>query len=103
MPQEYTLATFRETLRLFPAEVRVARSAAKDTILPSQVRNKMTGAWERSETAVEKGVEAMINIHGLHMSPQCWGEDVATFRPDRFIDTGDYEWPRDACKHSAAY
>lgn len=25
-----------------------------------------------------------------------WGENVAEFRPSRFIDTDEYKWPRDA-------
>jgi cytochrome P450 len=25
-----------------------------------------------------------------------WGEDAADFRPERFIDTPDYRWPREA-------
>jgi hypothetical protein len=27
-----------------------------------------------------------------------WGEDVDDFKPERFIDTDTYRWPRDACK-----
>ena len=26
-----------------------------------------------------------------------WGEDAAEFKPERFIDTDSYRWPRDAC------
>jgi hypothetical protein len=26
-----------------------------------------------------------------------WGEDADKFRPERFIDTETYKWPRDAC------
>lgn len=26
-----------------------------------------------------------------------WGKDAHVFRPERFIDTDDYKWPRDGC------
>jgi len=26
-----------------------------------------------------------------------WGGDVDKFKPERFIDTETYKWPRDAC------
>jgi len=29
-----------------------------------------------------------------------WGEDVYDFRPERFIDTDTYRWPREACESS---
>lgn len=28
-----------------------------------------------------------------------WGDDVAEFKPERFIDTEIYRWPRDACAY----
>jgi cytochrome P450 len=27
-----------------------------------------------------------------------WGEDVPEFKPERFIDTESYRWPREACE-----
>jgi len=95
---EYTLAVFRETLRLFPAEVRTGRVATRDTVIPCEVRNPTTGEWETRELAVDEGVEAVLNIHGLHMDPRSWGKDVDAFRPERFVDRPEdgYEWPRDS-------
>jgi len=95
---EYTLAAFRETLRLFPAVVRTGRTTTRDTTLPYEARNLTTGEWETRELPVEKGVDAWINIFGLHMDPRSWGDDVEAFRPERFIDRPEdgYEWPRDA-------
>jgi hypothetical protein len=26
-----------------------------------------------------------------------WGDDVEDFKPERFIDTEGYRWPREAC------
>ena len=28
----------------------------------------------------------------------CWGEDTSEFRPERFIETNSYQWPRSTCK-----
>jgi len=94
---EYTLAAFRETLRLLPVVIRTGRIAIRDTLLPYEARNTSTGEWEAQEVAVKKGVEAYINIFGLHMDPRSWGDDIEAFRPERFIDrlNEGYEWPRD--------
>ncbi|KAH7102424.1 cytochrome P450 [Auriculariales sp. MPI-PUGE-AT-0066] len=79
---EYTLAVFRETLRLFPPVVRTKRDATSDTALPSRVRDPQTGSWKAAQVAVPAALY--------------WGEDVSHFRPERFTDTADYQWPRDA-------
>lgn len=92
---EYTLAVFRETLRLFPAEVRVTRYPVRDTVLPCQKRNA-AGVWEPSRVSVTAGTTCVLDIHAVHMSPLYWGADADAFRPERFIDTPDWEWPRDA-------
>jgi cytochrome P450 len=30
-----------------------------------------------------------------------WGPDAESFKPERFIDTESYKWPRDACTSHA--
>ncbi|KAH7103503.1 cytochrome P450 [Auriculariales sp. MPI-PUGE-AT-0066] len=93
---EYTLAVFRETLRLFPPVVRTKRDATSDTTLPSRVRDPQTGSWKAAPVAVPAGTACVVCIHAAHMSPLYWGEDVSHFRPEHFMDTADYQWPRDA-------
>ena len=67
--QEYTLAVFRETLRLFPATVRTRRDAAFDTTLPCRVRDPDSGEWVSGPPVkVPAGVPCVLNIHGVHMS-----------------------------------
>ncbi|KAH7097522.1 cytochrome P450 [Auriculariales sp. MPI-PUGE-AT-0066] len=86
---EYTLAALRETLRLFPAVPVLLRVCTADTVLPRRVRNPTSQEWEPN-------MSVTLNIHSLHMDPFHWGEDVEDFRPERFIDTDKYQWPRDA-------
>ncbi|KZV92266.1 cytochrome P450 [Exidia glandulosa HHB12029] len=92
---EYALAVFRETLRLFPAEVAIQRMSVNDTTLPSQIRNA-AGQRKPARLPVKAGTVCVVDIHAVHMSPLYWGEDSELFRPERFIDSAGYEWPRDA-------
>ncbi|EJD34765.1 cytochrome P450 [Auricularia subglabra TFB-10046 SS5] len=92
---EYTLAVFRETLRLFPAGVRVPRWSTSATTLPCETRNS-AGQWEPGCVSVAPGTACLLDITAVHMSPLYWGADAACFRPERFIDTPDRQWPRDA-------
>jgi hypothetical protein len=40
----------------------------------------------------------MLGRFGTNVSAAIhWGEDVDKFKPERFIDTETYKWPRDAC------
>ncbi|EJD34764.1 cytochrome P450 [Auricularia subglabra TFB-10046 SS5] len=88
---EYALAVFRETLRLFPAAIRISRWATGDMTIPCQNRNA-AGCWEPGRVAVRAGTSCILNLHSVHMSPLYWGDDAAAFRPERFLS----EWPRDA-------
>ncbi len=36
------------------------------------------------------------NLHDIPLAIH-WGEDADKFRPERFVDTEAYKWPRDAC------
>ena len=35
--------------------------------------------------------------HFTHLA-LVWGKDAHIFKPERFIDTEDYKWPRDGCE-----
>ncbi|EIW78654.1 cytochrome P450 [Coniophora puteana RWD-64-598 SS2] len=98
---EYTLAFFRETLRLWPAEPRLAKDVDADTSLPG-VHFSRNG----NETSLTEGQAytlpvparsiVMLDIWALHYNPLHWGEDVHEFTPERFLDTDTYRWPRHA-------
>jgi hypothetical protein len=63
---------------------------------------------------VKTGNTILVDIRGLHMNrafllllyaasvthlstAMYWGSDAASFKPERFMDTESYKWPRDAC------
>ncbi|KAH7887015.1 cytochrome P450 [Phlebopus sp. FC_14] len=98
---EYTLAFFRETLRLFPSEPRLAKDVHNDTVLPAvsftteSKRDPMV-AGETSMVIVPAGSVIIMDIWALHVNPLYWGDDVEEFKPERFIDKGSYRWPRHA-------
>ncbi|KAJ7204837.1 cytochrome P450 [Mycena pura] len=98
----YTLATFHETLRLFPAVVRIAKVAHADTAVKAHHFDTNAKGAVETETVAEMSVPIaagsviMVDIRALHHNPMYWGNDVYEFRPERFIDTPSYRWPRDA-------
>ncbi|KAF8066025.1 cytochrome P450 [Lyophyllum atratum] len=97
---EYTTAVFYETLRMFPPVARLAKHVRTDTTLSarrfsSSKEGKITNV-ERYDVPIKTGSLVVIDIVALHNNPIHWGEDVAEFKPERFIDTDTYRWPRDA-------
>ncbi|KAG5646335.1 hypothetical protein DXG03_003658 [Asterophora parasitica] len=98
--QEYTTAVFYETLRLFPPVARLAKHVQLDTRLSARrfqtnAKGEVTNV-EKYDVPIKTGSIVIIDILGLHNNPIHWGEDAANFKPERFIDTDTYRWPRDA-------
>ncbi|KAJ7668045.1 cytochrome P450 [Mycena rosella] len=101
MPQlQYTLAVFQETIRLFPPVTRLSRIAHADTTLTAhRFSSSPTGEIQDItpfSVPVREGSIVAIDIMALHMNPMYWGQDAEDFKPERFIDTETYRWPRDA-------
>ncbi|KZO90319.1 cytochrome P450 [Calocera viscosa TUFC12733] len=93
MPRlKYAEATFRETLRLFPAEVRLTKRAARDTVL----RGTYLKTGEKYDMPVPAGTIVWLDVWAAHTMQEWWGADAAEFKPERFFDTDEYKWPRDA-------
>ncbi|KAJ7634646.1 cytochrome P450 [Roridomyces roridus] len=99
----YTLATLHESMRLFPPLSRFAKVTRAETTLVARrfIRNK-AGQPDKVKAfsiPVEPGSIVIVDIMALHRNPLAalyWGEDVEEFKPERFIDTETYSWPRDA-------
>ena len=117
--KEYTTAAFYEALRLFPPVVRLGKHVLADTgIKAHRFTTSHDGKVrdiEEYTVAIKSGSMVIIDIIALHMNREApsllrrlprflmlssaihWGDDAAEFKPERFIDTDTYHWPRDAC------
>ncbi|KAH7912385.1 cytochrome P450 [Hygrophoropsis aurantiaca] len=98
---EYTLALFRETLRLYPSEPRLAKDVHYDSVLPAVhftpgSKGSPTIEGHPFSVAVPAGSVLILDIWALHMNPLYWGDDVEEFKPERFLDSDSYRWPRNA-------
>ncbi|KAF5358819.1 hypothetical protein D9758_008564 [Tetrapyrgos nigripes] len=91
----YCAAVFRETLRLYPIVSRLGRVAIKDTVLRSY-RLSASDELEPFDVRIKKGREVVLDFAAVHRNPVYWGTDAEEFKPERFIDTDSYRWPRDA-------
>ncbi|KAJ8482549.1 hypothetical protein ONZ45_g14909 [Pleurotus djamor] len=89
-----------ETLRLFPSIARLGKPVCADTTLKAK-RFSSKGRSDVSDVEefvvpIAKGSIVIVDIFGLHHNPMYWGSDPLEFRPERFVDTETYRWPRDA-------
>ncbi|KAF9443653.1 cytochrome P450 [Macrolepiota fuliginosa MF-IS2] len=101
LPQlEYTWAVLHETLRLCPPVVRLGKLVQNDTVIKAKrfttSPEGKVRVTQEIDVPVQKGGMCVMDILGMHMNPIHWGDDVDSFKPDRFIDTETYKWPRDA-------
>ncbi|KAJ7185748.1 cytochrome P450 [Mycena filopes] len=96
----YTLAVIQETVRVFTPVARLCKIAHADTSLTAHRYTPGPNGDVADITPfaipVKTGAVVVIDILGLHSNPMYWGKDVDAFKPERFIDTESYRWPRDA-------
>ncbi len=76
-----------ETFRLYPVFPLMGRSALQDTKLP-------TGGGEDGSLPVfaPKTTIVIFSYYGLHRDPKVFGEDVETFRPERWENIKPDQW-----------
>ncbi len=77
----YTLAVFKEAMRLYPPVYILARRATEDTVV--------------GERRIVKGSIVLINIIGIHRQPDVWS-DPSRFDPTRFLGERERQIPRGA-------
>ncbi|KAH0826717.1 cytochrome P450 [Lanmaoa asiatica] len=98
--KEYTVACIRETLRVLPVEPRLSKFVHTDTVLPGTYftpgSKESPVETAKFSMAIPAGSVVILDVWALHMNPLYWGEDAAEFKPERFIDTPSYQWPRNA-------
>jgi len=96
--------------------MRLAKMVQKDTILEarrfSTLADGRISDVQGVAVPIQKGGMCVVDIMGVHMNRESlptirgffiflsaihWGDDVDEFKPERFMDTNTYKWPRDAC------
>ncbi|KPA82424.1 putative mitochondrial cytochrome p450-like protein [Leptomonas pyrrhocoris] len=70
---EYLEAVVKEALRMYPAAPIIYRDACEDVYMPS------------SGVVIPKGMTAVISLFTLHRNTHTYGDDVDTFRPERWL------------------
>lgn len=92
----YTMAVIQEGLRLYPPVVTIPKVAMRDTSIPAST--VPSGKGERAgmtSVFVPKGTKTYVLTTALHYSELYWDRPFE-FRPERFVDTEEYRWNRDA-------
>ncbi|KAK7038948.1 hypothetical protein VNI00_010340 [Paramarasmius palmivorus] len=109
----YTTAVFHESSRLCTITPRFGRVALSDTILRGKRFKPGFEDYEEFPVHIKRGSQVIMDLSSVHMNRRStlrlvlraahnemlalhWGSDVDEFKPERFIDTDTYRWPRDA-------
>jgi cytochrome P450 len=75
----YTLAVFKEAMRLFPPIYMLGRRATQDVRIGSRL--------------IRKNTIVLVNILGIHRREDLW-PDAEAFRPERFLGDREKQMPR---------
>ena len=85
----YLDAVLRETVRLSPAVTHIEREAQEDDILP--LKDPIIGKDGKiiTEIPIKKGQSLQIAVLPFNQRKDIYGEDAATFRPERWLEGED--------------
>ncbi|KAL0572021.1 hypothetical protein V5O48_009942 [Marasmius crinis-equi] len=96
----YTLAVFYEAGRLCTVAPRLGRRVLADTTLTGRLFDLAPDNSAQNvrefEVPLKRGSQVILDMTAVHRNPIHWGKDANEFRPERFIDTDTYRWPRDS-------
>ncbi|KAF8754698.1 cytochrome P450 [Rhizoctonia solani] len=80
-------AVCRESLRLFPSQPILERTAMKDWTLPLQQQVMSSdGKTTMTHVPVKKGMQIYISLDAANRDKQIWGDDANEFRPSRWLE-----------------
>ncbi|GAA5887361.1 hypothetical protein JCM6882_002506 [Rhodosporidiobolus microsporus] len=84
----YLDAVLREVLRLEGTITSVPRVAAHDDLIPlaTPIRSATDPSKTLSHVPVKKGQQVEISIYAANRNKAVYGDDVDTFRPERWLD-----------------
>ncbi|KAL5482360.1 hypothetical protein ACEPAI_8954 [Sanghuangporus weigelae] len=83
----YLDAFCRETLRVFPPVIFLARTTRKDVIMPlAWPILGADGKTEITEIPVKRNTNIYISIYGANRSKKIWGEDAEEWKPERWLN-----------------
>ncbi|EMD37251.1 hypothetical protein CERSUDRAFT_113894 [Gelatoporia subvermispora B] len=82
----YLDAVCRETLRVFPFAMLLARDTCKDMVLPLSKPIRGEDGRMLSEIPVPKGTVVQIGVQGSNMNKALWGKDALEWKPERWIN-----------------
>ncbi|KAH7338168.1 cytochrome P450, partial [Rhizoctonia solani] len=80
-------AVCRESLRLFPSQPILERTAMKDWILPlHQPVKSNDGKTTTTDVPMKKGTQIYVALDAANRDKQIWGEDANEFKPSRWLE-----------------
>ncbi|KAK0224317.1 cytochrome P450, partial [Armillaria fumosa] len=88
------LAVFYETLRLWPGLPKNARLATEDDVLPP------IPAANLPSVKISKGDFVLWSDFDMMRSPEIWGAEADTFKPERFLKDGHFVKPHSPYFHA---
>ncbi|KII83030.1 hypothetical protein PLICRDRAFT_494881, partial [Plicaturopsis crispa FD-325 SS-3] len=73
-------AVVKEVLRLYPANIRIIRTAEKEMVIPVST--------SLGTVTIPAGTDIVFPIAAINTLQSAWGRDAAMFRPERWLEPG---------------
>ncbi|THU75578.1 cytochrome P450 [Dendrothele bispora CBS 962.96] len=78
-------ACIKETLRMYPIVVTLARCTDRDDVIPLSEPVISTSGEKLAHIPVKKGQRVIIDITSYNRLKSAWGEDADKWNPERFL------------------
>ncbi|EMD33923.1 hypothetical protein CERSUDRAFT_159220 [Gelatoporia subvermispora B] len=83
----FTVATVKETSRLYPVAYHISREAARDDTIPLSEPVTTAAGGLIYNVPVSKGQTIIISLCGYNRLPSLWGDDADVWNPERFFNS----------------